>query len=199
MKLSPIEKDALREIINISFGLSASLIGDMIDEYVDLQVPNIETIPIYKLHDTIVNSLEKPGSIFVTKQRFFGDFSGEVLFSFSSESAKSFAALLVGEECDDEKEIEGSILELTNILTATCIGKLCEIVDTKSLFAVPDVQKISSSGSSALHEALEYDNAIVITTILDVAKQNIQAYMFILFNNKMLTKLLKTLKESSLC
>lgn len=65
-----MEKDALREIINISFGLSASLIGDMIDEYVDLQVPNIETIPIYKLHDTIVNSLEKPGSIFVTKQRF---------------------------------------------------------------------------------------------------------------------------------
>ncbi|NLC27829.1 MAG: chemotaxis protein CheC [Campylobacteraceae bacterium] len=196
MRLSSNQNDALLEIINISFGLAASLIGDMLEKYVHLQVPKISTIPIYELHATILKSVESPNSFYATKQRFFGSFNGEVIFAFSENSANSFASLLLGEEDVTDENAEGALLELSNILTAACIGQLSQMIDGESLFAVPDIQRVCTDCSSALYESLDYDSAIVISTALDVAEQNIQGHMFILLSNKMLTTLLDMLKKS---
>jgi len=189
------QNDALVETINISFGLAASLIGDMLESYVHLRVPSIHTIPIYKLHETILLQMGETTSFYATKQRFFGSFGGEVIFAFSEESGEEFTALLLRESTNSNEEVQAALLELTNILTASCIGQLSQMLEGESLFAVPDIQKISCTGSSTFHEALEYDNAIVITTALDVAEKNIQGHMFILLSNSMLEKLTQMLKK----
>lgn len=199
MQLSVEQNDLLLETINISFGLAASLIGDMLNSYVNLKVPEINTIPIYDLHETILNSVNYAEAFYATKQRFFGSFSGEVIFAFSEESAQTFTRLLLNQEEGIDQEINGVLLELTNILTASCIGQLSQIIGGESLFTVPDIQRISSIGASTLHETLEYDNVIVITTSLDVADQNIHGHMFILLNNDMLETLIRLLTGKLPC
>ncbi|MBE0495246.1 MAG: chemotaxis protein CheX [Campylobacterales bacterium] len=189
------QNDALLESINISFGLAASLIGDMLESYVHLRVPSIHTIPIYKLHETILSHMGETTAFYATKQRFFGSFGGEVIFAFSEESAKEFTTLLLHESPNSNEDTQAALLELTNILTASCIGQLSQMLEGESLFAVPDIQKISCIGSSTFHEALEYDNAIVISTALDVAEKNIQGHMFILLSNSMLEKLTLMLQK----
>ena len=199
MHLSDEQNDLLLETINISFGLAASLIGDMLNSYVNLRVPKINTIPIYDLHETLLESVNYADAFYATKQRFFGSFSGEVIFSFSEDSARIFTKLLLGEKEGIDQEVSGVLLELTNILTASCIGQLSQIIGGESIFAVPDIQHITTLGSSTLHEALEYDNVIVITTSLDVADQNIYGHMFILLNNEMLETLLRLLEGKLPC
>ncbi|MBO8086546.1 MAG: hypothetical protein J7D61_10960 [Marichromatium sp.] len=193
--MNEAQNDALLETINISFGLAASLIGDMLESYVHLRVPNIDTVPIYKLHETIIESVGDSEAFYATKQRFFGSFGGEVIFAFSEPSATAFTTLLVGKEDASSEEVQSALLELTNILTASCIGQLSQMLEGESLFGVPAIEKVSTLGSSTLHEALEYDNAIVITTALDVQEKNIQGYMFILLSNPMLEKLVRLLQR----
>lgn len=189
------QSDALLETINISFGLAASLIGDMLETYVNLQIPSITTIPIYKLHETILSQTENAEAFYATKQRFFGSFGGEVIFAFSEKSASEFTHLLLKDEKVSDEDIQVALLELTNILTASCIGQLSQMLEGESLFAVPDIQKITRTGASTFHKALEYDNAIVITTTLDVEEKNIQGHMFILLSNAMLENLIIMLKK----
>jgi len=199
MQLTNEQNDLLLEAINISFGLAASLIGDMLNSYVDLNVPEINTVPIYDLHEIILESVDFAEAFYATKQRFYGSFSGEVIFAFSDDSAKIFTSLLLGQKEDIDKEISGVLLELTNILTASCIGQLSQIVGGESIFTAPDIQHIDTIGTSTLHGALEYDNVIAITTSLDVADHNIHGHMFILLNNEMLRNLLKLLTEKLPC
>jgi chemotaxis protein CheC len=199
MRLSEEQNDLLMETINISFGLAASLIGDMLNNYVDLKVPKIDTIPICELSETILKSVNYSKEFYATKQRFYGSFSGEVIFSFDEKSAHVFTELLLGSQENINQEVNGVLLELTNILTASCIGQLSQITGGESIFAVPDIQKVTTKEASLLTEALEYDNVIVITTSLDVANQNIHGHMFVLLNNKMLETLIGLLEGNAPC
>lgn len=199
MHLTEEQNDLLMETINISFGLAASLIGDMLHSYVNLKVPKIDTIPIYDLHETILESVNYAEAFYTTKQRFYGSFNGEVIFSFNEISARTFTRLLLNQKEGVDQEISGVLLELTNILTASCIGQLSQIIGGESIFTVPDIQKVTTIEASTLHETLEYDNVIVITTSLDVADQNIHGHMFILLNNEMLETLIRLLAGKMPC
>ena len=52
------QEDTLKELINISFGLAASLIGDMLENPALLHVPEISNIDIQKLDAKIVEVLD---------------------------------------------------------------------------------------------------------------------------------------------
>lgn len=136
------QEDTLKELINISFGLAASLIGDMLENPALLHVPEISNIDIQKLDAKIVEVLDNSQEFYITKQRFLGSFNGEVLFVFNTRAADVFSSLLLRQsEQPDEADIKSSILELTNIITSACIGKFCEMIEGETIFKVPTIEK----------------------------------------------------------
>lgn len=186
---NPQQEDVLKELINVSFGLSASLIGDMLDNHAKLHIPEISSIDIHNLDDKIVEVLQEEFEFYLTKQRFLGSFSGEVLFVFNNNSAQAFSNLLLQQELNDEGDIKSSIMELTNIITSACIGKFCEIIDGETIFKVPTIEKRDILQMDKYEKIEGYDNVIVIKTALDIEKENILGHMFILLNNEMLEHL----------
>lgn len=190
------QEDALKELINMSFGLSASLIGDMLDSHAKLHVPEISRIDIQNLDETIIETLGNAEEFYITKQRFIGSFNGEVLFIFNSYSANSFCRLLLKQEENiDESDIKSSILELTNIITSACIGKFCEIINGETIFKVPSIEKREISQMEKYEKIIGYENVIVIKTALDIERENILGHMFILLNNEMLENLKQTIDK----
>ncbi len=189
------QEDILKELINVSFGLSASLIGDMLDNHAKLHIPEISSIDILNLDDKIVEVLEDDCEFYLTKQRFLGSFNGEVLFVFNHYSANVFSNLLLKQEESDENDIKSSILELTNIITSACIGKFCEIINGETIFKVPSIEKRETSEMDKYDKIEGYDNVIVIKTALDIEKENILGHMFILLNNEMLEHLKSTIDK----
>lgn len=192
---NPQQEDTLKELINVSFGLSASLIGDMLDNHAKLHIPEISNIDIQKLDDKIIEVLESEDEFYLTKQRFLGSFNGEVLFVFNNHSAHAFCTLLLKEESHDENDIKSSILELTNIITSACIGKFCEIIHGETIFKVPSIEKRDVNEMDKYDKIEGYDNVIVIKTALDIEKENILGHMFILLNNEMLEHLKQTIDK----
>lgn len=189
------QEDILKELINVSFGLSASLIGDMLDNHAKLHIPDISNIGIHNLDNKIIEVLEEDSEFYLTKQRFLGSFNGEVLFVFNRYSASVFSNLLLKQENSDESDIKSSILELTNIITSACIGKFCEIIHGETIFKVPSIEKREISEMDKYDKIEGYDNVIVIKTALDIEKENILGHMFILLNNEMLSHLRNTIDE----
>ncbi|QIR75615.1 chemotaxis protein CheC [Sulfurospirillum diekertiae] len=192
---NPQQEDILKELINVSFGLSASLIGDMLDNRAKLHIPEISSIDIQYLDDKIIEVLDNDSEFYLTKQRFLGSFNGEVLFVFNNYSAKVFCSLLLKQEISDESDIKSSIMELTNIITSACIGKFCEIIHGETIFKVPSIEKRDISEMDKYDKIEGYDNVIVIKTALDIEKENILGHMFILLNNEMLEQLKCTIDK----
>jgi chemotaxis protein CheC len=192
---NPQQEDVLKELINVSFGLSASLIGDMLDNHAKLHIPEISSIDIHKLDDKIIEVLEEEYEFYLTKQRFLGSFNGEVLFVFNNYSARAFCNLLLKQNVEDEGDIKSSIMELTNIITSACIGKFCEIIHGETIFKVPSIEKREISEMDKYEKIEGYDNVIVIKTALDIEKENILGHMFILLNNEMLEQLKSTIDK----
>lgn len=189
------QEDILKELINVSFGLSASLIGDMLDNHAKLHIPEISSIGIHNLDEKIIEVLGQEGEFYLTKQRFLGSFNGEVLFVFNNYSAEVFCSLLLKQETNDEGDIKSSIMELTNIITSACIGKFCEIIHGETIFKVPSIEKRDISEMDKYDKIEGYDNVIVIKTALDIEKENILGHMFILLNNEMLEHLKSTIDK----
>jgi len=187
------QEDILKELINVSFGLAASLIGDMLDNYAKLHLPEISSIDILNLNGKIIEVLGRENEFYLTKQRFLGSFNGEVLFVFNPYSAHVFTHLLLQQETCDDNDIKSSILELTNIITSACIGKFCEIIHGETIFKVPSIEKRDVLEMDKYDKIEGYDNVIVIKTALDIEKENILGHMFILLNNEMLEQLKQTI------
>ena len=179
------QEDTLKELINISFGLAASLIGDMLENPALLHVPEISNIDIQKLDAKIVEVLDNSQEFYITKQRFLGSFNGEVLFVFNTRAADVFSSLLLRQsEQPDEADIKSSILELTNIITSACIGKFCEMIEGETIFKVPTIEKREVALLEKYEKIVGYDNVIVIKTALDIEQENILGHMFVLINNE---------------
>ena len=188
------QEDTLKELINISFGLSASLIGDMLGSHALLHVPEISNITIQKLDDKIIEVLGNCEEFYITKQRFLGSFNGEVLFIFNTYSATAFCNLLLGQnEQPDDTDIKSSILELTNIITSACIGKFCEMINGETIFKVPCIEKREIALLEQYEKIVGYDNVIVIKTALDIEQENILGHMFILLNDETINTLKETI------
>ncbi len=190
---NPQQEDILKELINVSFGLAASLIGDMLDNYAKLHLPEISSIDILNLNGKIIEVLGRENEFYLTKQRFLGSFNGEVLFVFNPYSAHVFTHLLLQQTTCDDNDIKSSILELTNIITSACIGKFCEIIHGETIFKVPSIEKRDVLEMDKYDKIEGYDNVIVIKTALDIEKENILGHMFILLNNEMLEQLKQTI------
>ena len=188
------QQDILKELINMSFGLSASLIGDMLDNPARLHIPEISNIKIEGFNAKIAELLGDNEDFYLTKQRFLGSFNGEVLFVFDSTSAHVFSTLLLQQENEvDDSDIKSSILELTNIITSACIGKFCEIIHGETIFKVPSIEKRALSQMNSYPKSEGYHNVIIIKTALDIEQENIIGHMFILLDNIMLEHLKQTI------
>lgn len=194
------EKNFLTELINMSFGLSASLIGDMFNSYVDLKIPSLNIIVGDEFEEFISKKFDIDKKYFISRQMFSSDFNGESTFVIDEKSAYELSRLMyknLGIENDrlNEDDVLNSLLETTNILTSSCIGQLNEFMEFEVLFTPPSVALHDSGYITKYNDNLEYKHIIVIDTLLDLQDEHIEGYLFILTDEKFMDLLKKTMKN----
>ncbi len=96
--LSSEQLDALRELINISFGAAASAIADILSSFADLGVPFIEVMNQTRLMHFIGRTVQANQDYLITTQEFIGPIDGEILFMIDQGSASNLARQMRGLE-----------------------------------------------------------------------------------------------------
>lgn len=138
-QLTDAHLDALKELINIGVGRAASMLNQMLDSRIVLEIP---VVSILTLNDIQIE-LEKrfnSDSFAAVRLNFTGSFSGKANLVFPTESAATLVSLLTGEEIDspdlDSVKI-GTLSEVGNIVINGIMGSISNVLNQHINYAIP--------------------------------------------------------------
>lgn len=142
-ELNEDQIDVLREIGNIGAGNAATALAQILDERVEIKLPEVRIIPF----DEVVYFLGGPEAMTVgVLMNFYGDASGIVMFLLDTTDAASITDFLIVN--DDVTEVEeeflselklSAIKEIGNILGSSYINSLASLTGLKIHISVPSI------------------------------------------------------------
>lgn len=175
------ELDCLQELMNIAYGSATASITAILDSFATLQVPRIQIVPAKDLKNYLKNNFDFDSEHLVSTQIINGKFSGENLFLINTPSAMNLAREFGLEEEDiNINELFDIVLEITNILSSSTIGRLAEELQTNVSFEPPSIQKIESIDKFNNTYSQEYQKIIIISSVLEFEEHSIRAELLIL-------------------
>ena len=145
-ELSPLEIDALTEIINIGVGRAASSLNDITGAHIQLKVPRIELFPLEKLTELLGRLGHTNVSTVI--QTFKGEFTGSAALLFPPESTLRLMSALTNETvktADLDSESRGILMEIGNIVINCILGTMANILECSMDFSLPQYRNIKNT------------------------------------------------------
>ena len=136
--LSDLQKDALREIVNIGVGKGAALLGQMVNLSIQLSIPHVDVIKFKEISQFFTETLDE--NLFSVQLPFKGDYEGLSFVMFNEDSANVLTAALTGLDInskDLEELKEGALSEVGNIVLNAVMGSFSNILIDNLNFELP--------------------------------------------------------------
>ncbi len=195
------EIDILQEIMNISFGKSASDLADVIDTHVFLSVPYIKIMQVTELPDYFRYYVKDYKNINIVEQKFWGRFKGDALLVFSSGAGKELISMLQSEEnkCIESEPVDilerEILMEVGNILIGACVGKLAELLKDIVTYTPPIVIVEEDYRDAFAYSRYDPDStAIVLKTDFRFDEGNVSGFLFLVTSQESVTWLKDALR-----
>jgi chemotaxis protein CheC len=200
--LTPLEKDALQEIMNISFGQAAADLSEVINLYVTLTVPHIDLLRFNGILPLISKDIAASNDIGMVKQFFSGKFSGSSVLIFPQGEGKKLLRLfdenagLSASEYDVDVLEKETLIEISNIIMGACISKIAELLQDVVSYSPPRYYS-----QDQIHTALESafaDNesfAIFFKTMFHFKEFDASGFLFLISDQSTLTWLKKAIND----
>ncbi|MGE5557392.1 MAG: chemotaxis protein CheC [Bacillota bacterium] len=195
-KLDTIHLDALREVGNIGAGNAATVFSQLLGKKVTMTVPNVYILPLNKVAEVIGGADHLIVGIYL---KVFGDAPGNILFTFSQESAGFLSEILTKKTSYSSaaltEEMQKSALqEFGNILTSAYLNALSTFTN---LIMLPSVPALARDMAGAILDIVLIrlgqagDYALVIETTFNAEGNQINGHFFLIPEPGSLSMLLK--------
>lgn len=180
MKLNKkdLRYDILKELFNISVGKAASLLSEIVNRKILLNVPDIKIVNLddnqFRLDDCLPEIID--GTLMVSSISFGEKLTGKANLIFPAEKMRTFINLCLNkEETDKYYEMNFSdvdfdiIKEIGNIVLNCIIGEVGDYLDIDLNFSLPEVKVFKRINFSQDIENNEYMHVLIlyITFIID--------------------------------
>jgi chemotaxis protein CheC len=200
--LSALEIDALQEIMNISFGSAAADLSDIIDLFIQLNVPEIRILQVSRLTEYIKHETRDFDLCSIVEQKYSGDFHGlaflifpfgverELLSYFEKADIKAI-------ESDDQLNLEKKdLMEIGNILIGACISRVFELLRSNATFFPPKTIVGDKFQKLFLKNHFrDTDIAMTMKTSFSFRDRNVSGYLFLVNSQDSIAHLKKALAE----
>lgn len=152
--MNELQKDLLKEYVNVFIGQAASMLSEMANQRVLLTVPEVEIVNMSDENMTDGRTLFKHGHIVTSSMKFGHDFSGRALLIFPAHKAKLLVDACMGMETTPEAaesdnehyeliDTDFDVLkEISNVILNAIIGEFSNLIGTTVEFSVPDVELV---------------------------------------------------------
>jgi len=191
--------DAITEIINIGVGRSASLLNQMTDSNIRLQVPKIFVIRFKELADANKNLFG--GEVLSTVMlEFQGNFSGVTAILFPPESAASLVMLLSGEN-EPGAEMDAirveTLKEVGNIIINSVMGSISNVLSQHLSFSLPVYYEGKLSSIASTRRNIDDDDWVIIAhTHFLIESRNIEGKILMLLEVGSLEHLVESIRKA---
>ena len=188
MTLSPMATDAIRELVNIGIGHAASALADMVDQPIEIDIPDVEATD-----DGIgqLETLKHASGYAMVSQEYQGYISGTAMMVFCDHSARKLVAMLLDEDEEEilETETRTTLTEVGNILINSMVGMMVATVGQEVSIELPvyvagDKVKLKS-GVRADHHA-----GISVTVKLGIRDHNVDGRFLLVSTPEAMQRLL---------
>lgn len=170
--LNPMQKDVLTELVNTYVAEAASLLSEMVNERILLEVPRIDLIALSKFEDIDYENLKflDSGHIVTSSIKFGHEFSGKAFLVFSDQQAKDLVNVCLGEVItpftnpDEVKFLDTDfdvLREISNIILNVVIGEFGNFIDLKLEYSLPEIELVFV-GETEKQVLIQSDSYILI-------------------------------------
>lgn len=181
--------DVLKELMNISLGEATSHVAELLNAFGTMHIPKISIRDSAEVKEVIIDNIDESLDYYVIKQLFAGKFGGECVFVINEESAKNLVSHLYDVNEAVEDDITDAVMELTNIVTSSIIGRLTEELSVQVQFFAPSSTFVEASSIIDDDAIISYSKIIVVSTEIEFKEQNICANIFILTKDEAISSL----------
>ena len=200
--LTARQTDALTELINIAFGLTAAKLSEISGHRVVLSAPTIGIHPVHALIKELGPFVSGPAAS--VHQVFSGPISGDAILLLNYEGSVKLSNLLVEKHLRSERldSSTGEILtEVGNMLLSACLGVFGNLLQVHVTFSIPQLHLNSLehflTSISVKGDELRY--AVVITSSFNILGQEVDGRLVIILGVSSLERLIQAVEgwESS--
>jgi len=191
--LSERQADALAELINVAFGLTAAKLSEISGHRVLLEPPRISSHPIESLAKDL--DVFSTGEVISVHQVFSGPFSGDAILCLNSDGAVRLSNILI-EGPLQAKLLDTSgaeiLTEIGNMLLSACLGVFGNLLQLHVSFSVPELHRdllqqflnsLSVAGEDLRH-------AVVINSTFRISDRGIAGRIAIVLSVSSLERLM---------
>ena len=197
MELTPVQQDALIELLNIGFGRAAASLSELTGHRVLLEVPQVSVHPIDELNQTLRLVLQDP--IASVHQIFSGPVGGDALLILNHTAAGMLKELLTSEPplpLPIDASAREVLTEVGNILLNACLGTFGNILQVQVSFSVPhlSLDTLHDVMKSLLinREGLRY--ALVVHAGFNLRDAEVKGFLVIVLSVASLDRLIRSVE-----
>ncbi len=138
--LTDVQRDALKEIGNICAGNAATVLSQLLNRKITIDVPRILIVPIEQVPNVVGGAETMVAGLVL---RVFGDIPNTIVFIFSQRDAKVLSSFMTGKTMTESKvitDIERSALKEVGLILANAyLGALSSFVGLGMVPAAPEL------------------------------------------------------------
>ena len=197
MELTPVQHDALIELLNIGFGRAAASLSELTGHRVLLEVPQVSIHPIGELNRAL--HLVLTDEVASVHQIFAGPVGGDALLLLDYRAAGMLKELLTNEPAlplPIDATAREVLTEVGNILLNACLGTFGNILQVQVSFSVPhlDLDTLQHVMQSLLvnREGLRY--ALVVHAGFKLRDAEVTGYLVIVLSVASLDRLIRAVE-----
>ncbi len=197
MNLTPIQQDALSELINMGFGRAANALSILVGERVLLEAPQVSLYPLMEIEKAL--SFLSNREMTTIHQVFNGKLSGDLMLLLDTTSASILLDLLQGEKGEahplSEKDRD-TLIETGNILLNAFIGSFGNLLNVHISFSVPNlrIESIQHMLSTLTIDRQEVEYALVVKIFFRLREGEVSGFVVIVMGIQSLEALFDAMR-----
>jgi chemotaxis protein CheC len=198
VELTPVQYDALVELLNIGFGRAASALSDLTGHRVLLEVPQVSVHPMHQLSVALRPVLSD--NVASVHQIFSGPVGGDALLILDHNAAGSLKELLTNEPAlplPIDASAREVLTEVGNILLNACLGTFGNLLHVQVSFSVPhlSLDTLHHVMQSLLINSEGLRFALVVQAGFKLKDAEVTGYMVIVLSVASLDRLIRAVEQ----
>ncbi len=201
--LDEMQRDLLKEYVNVFIGQAASMLSEMANQRVLLTVPEVDIVNMSDDTKDLARPLFNHGHIISSSMKFGNDFSGRALLIFPAQKAKLLVDACMGMEMSDYDEESYELIdtdfdvlkEISNVILNSVIGEFSNLIGTTVEFSIPDIEVLFVSQDEQKMYLKNDVYMMMLYTSFELAEAQVEGVIIVALGLTSLNKLLDKISE----
>ncbi|MFT5675011.1 MAG: chemotaxis protein CheY-P-specific phosphatase CheC [Paraglaciecola sp.] len=192
--------DAYREMANIAMGQAGERLAQLLGEFIDLPIPNVNLITHNELHMAITEIKHNDRVSAVSKGFISAGINGEALVIFNDSNFINMSKLLKYNQQTNTETLElEALMDISNILIGACLNALSEQLHVNFSHNHPIILGRHCDLDEILHRSESRNEEILAIEIAySIKSQDINFDLLLLFPGKAIERVYTKLVNSAI-